>query len=188
MNKPKDCKKIMDIDILVCKNLLGNLNFKYSDENNDLYNRSLFFHGVDCEFIVNRFKIKDSFQYKNFINFSQDILGKLKEMYGPGKLWNIQLARMKGGAKILPHVDIGIDFALSHRIHIPLVTNENVTFTVDEKNFYLDVGSVYEINNTKLHSVVNNADYGRIHIVFDYVGDEYIQYMHTKPKMKLVYS
>lgn len=188
MNKPIFYKKIKELDELVCKNLLDSLDSGYSMEINNKYNRLLFFHNVECNFIVERFKIKNRIEYSQFTNFSSDILQVLKEMYGPGKLWNVQVAKLKSKGKILPHIDLGIDFAISHRIHIPLVTNKKVIFDVDGKKLHLEVGSVYEINNLKLHSVVNDSEYDRIHIIFDYVGNEYVQFMQTKPIMKTQYK
>jgi len=33
----------------------------------------------------------------------------------------------------------------------------------------MDIGHVYEINNQKQHSVMNNGTEGRINFIFDYV-------------------
>jgi len=173
------------------KNLLKIFDSDYNSEHNDLYNRSSGFKKVLCNFVINRFKIENKQKYKEFIDISQSLIKKLKELYGPGKFWNIQVAKMQGGGEILPHIDSGLGFVFSHRIHIPLITNENVIFKIDNEKFYFPAGYAYEINNTKTHSVVNNNDlsYNRIHIILDYVSNEYISYIEPKEKnIKLYYQ
>ena len=89
---------------------------------------------------------------------------------------------MKGTGEIIPHVDLGLGFLFSHRIHIPLVTNQNVIFTVEDERFHLKRGHVYEINNSKLHSVQNKNDptYNRVHLIFDYMTSEYIPFIKSE--------
>jgi aspartyl/asparaginyl beta-hydroxylase (cupin superfamily) len=188
MNKPEKFKVIMEIDNFYCENLLKIFDKQYNKIHNKLYNRPIFFKEVECDFTVNRFKIENKKKYDEFIEISKNLLDKLKDLYGSGKFWNIQIAKMRGGGVILPHTDSGIGFILSHRIHIPLVTNENVIFKVDNEEFYFAKGNVYEINNIKEHSVLNHnpPDYNRIHLIFDYISSEYIQFI--KEKKELIYS
>jgi hypothetical protein len=57
----------------------------------------------------------------------------------------------------------------SHRIHLPLVTNDGVKFTVGDTTKYLLPGELWEINNRRKHTVMNNGTEGRVHMIMDFV-------------------
>lgn len=179
MNKPDKCKIIMELDDLYCKNLLKVFNSGYNERHTNLHGRPHHFKKVECNFIINRYVIEDEIKFTFFKKNSKSLLLKLKEMYGPGEIWNMQISKMQGGGSIIPHVDLGIGFVFSHRIHIPLITNKKVIFKIDNENFYFSSGKMYEINNLKVHSVANynNANYYRIHLIFDYISAEYIPFL-----------
>ena len=90
--------------------------------------------------------------------------------YPPGgRIIRAMIARMPPGARIDPHHDAHPSFACGHRIHVPIDTNPRVRFTVDGRPFNLQAGRVYEINNLKVHSVINKGATDRTHLIFDYV-------------------
>lgn len=191
MNKPDKVKKILKISDEYCNNLLDIFNNDYCELHNYLHERPTFFKKVECDFTVNRFKIENAYKLNKFTNISKNLLETLKNLYGPGKFWNIQIAKMNGGGVILPHIDSGLGFVFSHRIHIPLITNKNVIFTIDKEDFYFSSGNVYEINNIKEHSVRNNnpIDYNRIHLILDYISNEYVPFIEYEfNKLKLIYK
>ncbi|HSB97458.1 MAG TPA: aspartyl/asparaginyl beta-hydroxylase domain-containing protein [Spongiibacteraceae bacterium] len=78
----------------------------------------------------------------------------------------VQLAELPPGGIIKPHRDIGI-LALIHRLHIPIVTHKRVSFTVAGQPFFLTEGTLYDLNNTAIHSVENNSHIMRIHLLVD---------------------
>lgn len=52
------------------------------------------------------------------------------------------------------------------RIHIPLVTNEDAWFIIEKEIFHLPAdGSVYLVDTTKMHTVVNTSSENRTHLV-----------------------
>lgn len=54
------------------------------------------------------------------------------------------------------------------RFHIPLKTNEKCFFVVDDICYRMpEVGSLYLLNTTKLHTAVNASFEARDHLVFD---------------------
>jgi len=57
--------------------------------------------------------------------------------------------------------------SMIHRVHVPITTNDKVTFYVNGETKNLKVGEIWEINNNIPHSVHNNGDTDRIHICFD---------------------
>lgn len=79
------------------------------------------------------------------------------------------VARLGPGARIMPHTDSHPSFHRGHRLHIPLVTNPRVRFTIADKPYALLEGHAYELNNQKPHSVMNNGATDRMHFIFDYV-------------------
>ena len=46
----------------------------------------------------------------------------------------IMLAKLKAGAHIDEHVDLGERFHLTHKIHVPLITNQRVKFLSKERD------------------------------------------------------
>ena len=57
----------------------------------------------------------------------------------------------------------------SHRIHLPLVTNDGVKFNVGDTTKNLLPGELWEINNRHRHTVKNNGTEDRVHMIMDFV-------------------
>ena len=94
----------------------------------------------------------------------------IERWYPPGgRIIRAMVAKLPPGGRIDPHRDVHPSFGCGHRIHAPLATNSRVRFTVDGRPYNLAVGQVYEINNRKVHSVINKGSTDRIHFIFDYV-------------------
>lgn len=53
------------------------------------------------------------------------------------------------------------------RLHIPIVTNDRVVFTVDGKRIHMKEGHLYYVNFSKKHYVKNDGDAARTHLVLD---------------------
>ena len=81
----------------------------------------------------------------------------------------IILVRLRAGGAISKHKDGSASMRRCHRIHLPLVTNDEVTFDVGESSIKMVEGELWEINNRREHAVANNSDLDRIHIILDYV-------------------
>jgi len=94
---------------------------------------------------------------------------QLTEQYGFGYFIRATLVRLKAGGSIDEHTDNNFSLAHSHRVHIPIDTNEKVLFSVGKENRNLKVGEVVEINNRRPHSVKNQGDTDRIHLILDFV-------------------
>jgi len=94
----------------------------------------------------------------------------IRRWYPPGgTIIRAMAAKLLAGGRILPHRDSHPSFGAGHRIHVPIVTNPRVRFMIDGRPFQLEVGQAYEINNQKVHSVMNKGDLDRINFIFDYV-------------------
>jgi len=92
----------------------------------------------------------------------------LKVKYGEGKLTSIEIAKLPAGAEVARHIDKGYSLESNPRIHLVLQTNNDVIFTVDGEDKNMKVGELWEINNTKKHSVRNKGNIDRIHMIIDY--------------------
>ena len=96
-----------------------------------------------------------------------DIIGRA---YPPGgTIIRAMAAKLLAGGRIVPHRDAHPSFAAGHRIHVPIFTNSRVRFMIDGQPVKLETGHAYEINNQKVHSVMNKGDTDRIHFIFDYL-------------------
>src|SRR5688572_2613173 len=94
----------------------------------------------------------------------------IRNWYPPGgTIIRAMAAKLLAGGRILPHRDSHPSFGAGHRIHVPIVTNPRVRFMIDGRPYQLKVGEAYEINNQKVHSVMNKGDADRINFIFDYV-------------------
>lgn len=98
----------------------------------------------------------------------------LNEVRKVEKLYNATakiavLDGMPPGAKIYPHNDKSKLYDLAHRVHLPLVTNENVKFSIDNVEYHFKAGQFFEFNNKLVHSVDNNSELFRIHLVMDLI-------------------
>lgn len=93
-----------------------------------------------------------------------------KHTNGQGYLLKAILTKLLKKKSIPTHVDsINETFKVSRRIHIPLVTNDNCIFTVGDESINMKVGEIWEMNNDKLpHSVVNDGDEDRVHLIIDW--------------------
>lgn len=96
-----------------------------------------------------------------------DIIGRFYPK--GGTIIRAMAAKLKAGKAITPHTDNHASFRRSHRIHVPITTNNKVRFMIEGRPHRLQVGSAYELNNQKRHSVLNSGDEDRITFIFDYV-------------------
>ncbi len=91
-----------------------------------------------------------------------------------GKVVRSELVVLKANKKVSPHVDGGQMLNISRRCHIPIVTNDNVFFTVFKNRVNMKPGICYEINNGMPHSVENNSELDRVHLILDILPNEYM--------------
>lgn len=88
--------------------------------------------------------------------------------YANGMFPRVMFARMAPGGEIKPHRDANAAAKWPHKIHVPLLTNDKVTFFVDGTGYHLPEGEAAEVNNMGVHAVKNDGDTDRIHLIFEY--------------------
>lgn len=77
------------------------------------------------------------------------------------------LARLAAGHNIDLHRDGGGSNVLTHKIHVPLITNPGAYFLSEDSQFHLEAGQAYEVNNIRPHGGINRGDADRIHLIFE---------------------
>lgn len=79
------------------------------------------------------------------------------------------LVKLAAGRGIAAHRDMNFSLTHSHRIHLPIITNDDVWFTVGNESINMREGELYEVNNRRVHAVENNGAEDRVHLIFDFV-------------------
>lgn len=79
----------------------------------------------------------------------------------------IMLARMAPGGVITPHRDANPAARWPHKVHVPLLTNDRVTFFVDGVAYHFREGEAVEVGNMAVHAVRNDGPTDRIHLIFE---------------------
>ena len=92
--------------------------------------------------------------------------------YQRGAFPRVMLARMAPGGVIHPHKDQNPAAKWPHKIHVPLLTNDDVTFTVEGNGYHLPERQAVEVNNMGVHGVANRGTTDRIHLIFEYYDED----------------
>lgn len=108
--------------------------------------------------------------YKLFEHELNEIQEIFKHFYGKGFIIRALLVNLKANKQIEEHIDAGESLSICHRVHIPIITNEETIFTIANESKNLKKGEMWEINNCeKTHSVLNNSTQDRIHLIVDWI-------------------
>ena len=108
--------------------------------------------------------------WENWRGLLEPVLAQATAPYGyaRGSYPRIMLARMAPGGVIHPHRDANPSAKWPHKVHLPLLTNDKVTFYVDGVGYRLPEGEAVEVNNMGVHAVANEGGADRIHLIFEY--------------------
>lgn len=79
----------------------------------------------------------------------------------------VMLANLPSKNFIPPHIDGDKMGYIPHKIHIPIQTNKEAFFFLENEKLNLEEGKAYEVNNGKRHGVTNGGDNDRIHLIFE---------------------
>lgn len=174
MNKPNYVKYL---GIIESKKYIDFIEKNIEFSTNNDYNREKYFSECKNFFLVEGTKINDVNLVKKFFEISNDITKLLDLNYGNGTIYNVQFSLIPPNKKIKIHYDSGLHFSLSHRIHLPIITNEKVLFFIGDQEFNFKTNQLVEINNKKGHYVENNSTKSRIHLIIDYTPFRYAKYL-----------
>lgn len=119
-------------------------------------------------------EIREATKHPNFYGYKIDeLFDRLHPLYtlnyGEGYFCRTLITKLKAKKHIFPHKDGGDSLEKCHRTHIPIITNDKVTFQVNGENKYMKEGEIWEIDNVAEHAVYNQSDFDRIHLILDYM-------------------
>jgi len=97
--------------------------------------------------------------------YIRQIMTTFGEVFGRSRLM-----RLEPGHEVPAHVDINYHWFNRVRIHIPIVTTEDVLFYCGDKHIHMAAGETWIFNSWSEHSVKNNGDKTRVHLVLDTTG------------------
>ena len=86
----------------------------------------------------------------------------------------VRLLSLAPGSEIKPHKDIGCGYRDGNfRIHIPIVTNPDVYFTVQDETLHLQEGECWYMDFSLTHSIVNRGNTARVHLIMDGIRNDW---------------
>lgn len=81
-----------------------------------------------------------------------------------------RLMRLAGGSEVPIHVDAIYHWHRHVRIHIPIITNDQVIFHCGGQEVNMKAGECWLFDSWRNHKVVNHSEETRIHLVLDTAG------------------
>lgn len=93
----------------------------------------------------------------------------------------VRLLQLAVGAEIKPHSDhcLGYEDG-SFRLHIPIITNPDVEFILDNNRLIMNEGECWYIDANFTHSVANRGKQDRIHLVIDGIRNDWTDELFYK--------
>lgn len=81
---------------------------------------------------------------------------------------SVRLLKLAPNSYIKPHKDYNLGYEDGcFRLHIPILTNNNVDFILDNNYIKMKAGECWYTNVNYMHSVSNKGETSRIHLVID---------------------
>ena len=100
----------------------------------------------------------------------------------------VRLMKLDAGASIKPHRDHDLNFEEGEvRLHIPVITNPQLRFYLEQERLVMDEGSCWYLNLAREHEVINDGPAARIHLVIDGIVNEWLRaYFARGPHRQVV--
>lgn len=87
---------------------------------------------------------------------------------------SVRLLSLSPGSIIKPHKDVGCSYQDgSFRIHIPILTNQKVSFTVNGNELFLAEGTCWYMDFSKTHHIENRGETNRVHLIMDCLRNDW---------------
>lgn len=141
-------------------------NRQYSERRNPhLYTNTFViqFHSFDWNFGD---KINSEVQNAGMLDLVSNIVKDL-ELMCSGVSGRVLLIKLLANKDVSEHTDRGEYLSAVRRFHIPIITNDLVSYTVNGETINMKEGECWEINNLKPHSVLNDSNIDRVHLLVD---------------------
>lgn len=109
-------------------------------------------------------RCKDT-EYMQKTPYIRQILDEL-----PAAIHTVRALKIKTGGTLNPHRD-GDRYAYEGgtvcRLHLPIYTNPDVKFVIDDVEHHLEAGKLYFTDVSLMHTVHNEGNIDRVHLVID---------------------
>ena len=99
--------------------------------------------------------------------YIMDIMSELDGVWGRSRLMGLG-----PGAQVPRHVDSHYYWRTHWRIHIPIITNPQVSFRCGHEAVHMAAGECWMFDSFRWHQVENGGAEQRIHLVLDTVGSK----------------
>jgi hypothetical protein len=97
----------------------------------------------------------------------------MKVMAAIGAVWGrSRLMRLAPGSVVPPHIDTHFYWRRHMRLHIPIVTTPDVSFSCRGETVHMAAGECWLFDTFSNHYVRNGGTTSRVHLVLDTVGGE----------------
>jgi aspartyl/asparaginyl beta-hydroxylase (cupin superfamily) len=97
----------------------------------------------------------------------------------------MRIMRLAPGMVINIHHDVGAEVGClafkQVRLHVPIVTNDRVTFFVGGEKIRMQPGHLYYVNFSKRHYVRNDGNEARTHLVMDLKVNDWLAQYFPRP-------
>jgi hypothetical protein len=121
-------------------------------------------------------------EYKDTVFLDNSIYFREITSFFKCPLLAVRLLKLNAGAVIREHKDAELCYELGEiRIHIPIVTNEEVEFYLDKERMNLKEGECWYMNFNLPHSVNNKSDSPRVHLVIDAMVNDWVKEIFSHP-------
>lgn len=108
-------------------------------------------------------------KYADYEDLVKPLLRQIAARLNRGKkVLRIQFAWLGAGSTIAPHRDTSVTLIYSHRVHVPIETNDQVVFECGDESVNMREGEIWTFDNTLRHAVYNRGESPRIHLIADF--------------------
>jgi len=136
---------------------------------------SVFVYDHDAGWSVgDPYNVKVNNDQSDMIELLAPIVSKLESLH-EGKVGKCIFIKLPAHKNVGEHTDKRDYLGAVRRHHVAITTNENVLFFVNKESKNMKVGDCWEINNSQLHSVENNGDTERIHLLIDILPNKFVK-------------
>jgi mannose-6-phosphate isomerase-like protein (cupin superfamily) len=99
---------------------------------------------------------------------------------------SVRFLKLNAGSVIKKHRDNELAFEQGFaRVHFPIITNPSVSFYLDDELVKMQEGETWYINANLPHSVANNGDTHRIHLVIDCIVNDWIKELFDRGEKRI---
>lgn len=181
-NKTSGLRELGQVDITKLKSMVSKLGEElWQIETKARENEFKVFHHTQHiifrfpDTSITRLEVHDNPSWTIWKPFLMPIMEAAVEPYNykKGQFKAVMLAKLKAGYSIDMHRDGLPEYYFLHKIHVPIQTNDQVTFHIKPQNHFLKEGIAYEVNNLLPHYVTNKGEEDRIHLIFEYVNGDF---------------